>query len=507
MARGRPRSTARRPRRRDSQRRRRAARGRTRSLETATRVARRTAGSRRWALDRGCCWRADPAPCSRSHGARGLRLPRHRRLLAELPANRPHVLHLHNLHGGYFDIRALPATRRARSPRFSRCTTCGRSPATARIRSTASTGGPAAATAPTWSSTSPSAETPAPRTADQARTARAASAPAFATPSQWLMRMVGRAACSAEAAEARVIPNGVDTDVFRPGDRERRERQLGLPLDATILLFAGTRLRSNPVQGLRDAVERSADAVGHAEAIGSCSSALGDESAASRHRGRRGPTVSRSSTTRDASQRTTRPRTCTCTRRLPRTSLSRSSRRWRADARGRERALAASRRSSWTARVGCWWRRATRPSLADAVGTLLDDMDRRRSFAQPERGASPERFTAERRQTPISSGTELLAEAESGSSSLGRLGPLLDCRERPAPRVELASNPCRSARTTDRVPQELHDRLGICDRRESRSSPPALPRGLRGRSARRTHPRTPRRRRGRGARRERSGSC
>jgi glycosyltransferase involved in cell wall biosynthesis len=43
------------------------------------------------------------------------------------------------------------------------------------------------------------------------------------------------------AVSTRVIPNGVDLETFRPGDRDAARRQLGLPADARVLLFIANR--------------------------------------------------------------------------------------------------------------------------------------------------------------------------------------------------------------------------------------------------------------------------
>ena len=45
--------------------------------------------------------------------------------------------------------------------------------------------------------------------------------------------------------EARVIPNGVNRDVFHPGDRETARHRLGLPGEPLILLAAATAIKSN----------------------------------------------------------------------------------------------------------------------------------------------------------------------------------------------------------------------------------------------------------------------
>ena len=45
--------------------------------------------------------------------------------------------------------------------------------------------------------------------------------------------------------EARVIPNGVDTTLFRPGDKAKERSRLDLPHDSMLLLFAGSVARSD----------------------------------------------------------------------------------------------------------------------------------------------------------------------------------------------------------------------------------------------------------------------
>lgn len=54
---------------------------------------------------------------------------------------------------------------------------------------------------------------------------------------------------------AKFIPNGVDPDQFKPDDQMSCRRQLGLPLDARIILFAGALV---PVKGLEYLLEAAA---------------------------------------------------------------------------------------------------------------------------------------------------------------------------------------------------------------------------------------------------------
>ncbi len=69
----------------------------------------------------------------------------------------------------------------------------------------------------------------------------------LATPSQWLMSMFDEAGFP--ALERRVIPYGVDTAVFAPGDRATARRSLGLDPHARIALVVANRLRTNPWKG------------------------------------------------------------------------------------------------------------------------------------------------------------------------------------------------------------------------------------------------------------------
>ena len=66
-----------------------------------------------------------------------------------------------------------------------------------------------------------------------------------ATPSRWLMDKVDHSMLRAGIVEARVIANGVDLAVYRPGDRAQARRTLGLPDPARIVLFAANGIRNN----------------------------------------------------------------------------------------------------------------------------------------------------------------------------------------------------------------------------------------------------------------------
>lgn len=87
-----------------------------------------------------------------------------------------------------------------------------------------------------------------------------------AAPSRWMLRKAEESILKEGAVEFRVIPNGVDLSVFRPGDRQLARRQLGLPLDKHILLFVALWGREHHYKDfgtMRAAAESLADRLGH----------------------------------------------------------------------------------------------------------------------------------------------------------------------------------------------------------------------------------------------------
>lgn len=169
----------------------------------------------------------------------------------------PDIIQTHNLHGGYFDLRALAAMS-ARVPTVvtlhdmwlltGHCahaldcerwrTGCGACPDLDRPPAIARD-----ATAVNWRAK---------------RDIYAVSSLHIVTPSQWLRDRVAASMLGPLARDVRVIPNGVDTAVFRPGDRRAARAALDLPGDAfVVLLTAGSKSGMWTDDGmLRGAVER-----------------------------------------------------------------------------------------------------------------------------------------------------------------------------------------------------------------------------------------------------------
>src|SRR5207247_3453399 len=65
------------------------------------------------------------------------------------------------------------------------------------------------------------------------------------TPSRWLMDMVERSVLAPAAVRREVIPNGVDLEVFAPGDRRQARQELGVAADVPLVVFSAQGGRSN----------------------------------------------------------------------------------------------------------------------------------------------------------------------------------------------------------------------------------------------------------------------
>jgi len=157
------------------------------------------------------------------------------RHLLDLVPRRPDVVHCHNLHGGYFDLRYLPEFSHQIPTLLTLhdawllgggcihsfdCdrwrTGCGRCPQLSSRPPFRADG-----TARNWR-----------RKAGIYERSRVF----VATPCHWLLRKVEQSELASAVVEGRVIPNGVDLTCFSPGDRRAARTAIGLPADAAILL-------------------------------------------------------------------------------------------------------------------------------------------------------------------------------------------------------------------------------------------------------------------------------
>jgi glycosyltransferase involved in cell wall biosynthesis len=156
----------------------------------------------------------------------------------------PDVLHLHNLHGDYFDLRELPRLSRAVptiitlhdpwllaghcSHSFdcerwkTGCGSCPRLDITPALRRDG--------TALNW---------------QRKRKIYRSSRLSLVCPSQWLADKVRQSILMPGAARLKVIPNGVNTLVFKPGDKAAARERLGWPQEAFIVMFAANGVRQS----------------------------------------------------------------------------------------------------------------------------------------------------------------------------------------------------------------------------------------------------------------------
>lgn len=166
------------------------------------------------------------------------------RMLPRLTAQAPEIIHGHNLHGGYFDLRELPALS-------------GQVPFVLTLHDAWLLSGHCAHSfdCDRWKfgcgqcpdlTIYPAIRCDATRHNWRAkREIYLRSRLAIATPSRWLMDKVEQSMLSAALVDARVIPNGVDTSIFRPGDGAKARAELGIHPDTRVLLFVANRARQN----------------------------------------------------------------------------------------------------------------------------------------------------------------------------------------------------------------------------------------------------------------------
>ena len=179
-----------------------------------------------------------------ARGREDFRFPASHRVLG-LPPQPPEVLHLHNLHGGFFDLAALPELSR-RQPTVvtmhdewlytGHCansldserwlTGCGSCPHLDSYPALRVDG-----TAGNWK-----------RKAAIYKRLRLH----VACPSAHLLNRAQQSMLAPAIVSASVIPNGVDLAQFSPADREQARAQGGLPHGISIIVFAAPGVRTNP---------------------------------------------------------------------------------------------------------------------------------------------------------------------------------------------------------------------------------------------------------------------
>ncbi len=216
----------------------------------------------------------------RYRGLENFRFPETWHLLRLTPRP-PDIVHYHNLHGNYFDLRALPwlsgqvrtiltlhdswllSGHCAYSFECDRWKIgCGHCPDLSLYPAIQRD-----ATAYNW------------RRKQRLYTR---SRLHVATPSRWLMQKVTQSMLASAVEECRVIPYGIDLSIFHPADRRVAREELGITSDATVFLFAANGVRGNmwkDYQTMRAAVAHVAERLHKHDVV---FIALGEDSPAER---------------------------------------------------------------------------------------------------------------------------------------------------------------------------------------------------------------------------------
>ena len=170
--------------------------------------------------------------------------------LLDLPPVFPDILHAHNLHGNYFDLRSLPWLSQkvpliitlhdawllsghcAHSFNCERWKTgCGNCPDLSIYPSVKRD-----ATGQNWK---------------RKEGIYTNSRLYIATPAQWLMKKVEQSMLSPAVIDSRRIPYGIDLSVFRPGNRDEVRWLLNLPQDRIILLVRANSIHKSEWKDFR----------------------------------------------------------------------------------------------------------------------------------------------------------------------------------------------------------------------------------------------------------------
>jgi glycosyltransferase involved in cell wall biosynthesis len=196
-------------------------------------------------LSKLASWIAEPRRRLRTHkGYEDFEFPATLPVLSKAVRERPTILHLHNLHGGYFDLRALTSLTHLAPvvltlhDQWAFTGHCAHSFGCERWKSGCGEC-PDLTIYP---------GIPRDRTAENFKRKRQIFSQTrlyLSAPSKWLMDRAEQSLLAPAIEEARVIPNGVDTAVFHPGDQAVERSRLGLPLDSQILMCAGSVVRSH----------------------------------------------------------------------------------------------------------------------------------------------------------------------------------------------------------------------------------------------------------------------
>ncbi|HVN53915.1 MAG TPA: glycosyltransferase [Anaerolineaceae bacterium] len=155
------------------------------------------------------------------------------------------LVHLHNLHSNYFDLRFLPSLSKQVPTLLTLLDTwlfaghCGYSLGCERWLT-------GCGHCPYLSLYSPIKRDASGFNWQRKKEIYSQSQLFVATPCEWMSNRLTKSILMQSVREIRVIPSGTDQTIFHPGNRREARQSLGLPMDAQILLFVGQGTRANP---------------------------------------------------------------------------------------------------------------------------------------------------------------------------------------------------------------------------------------------------------------------
>jgi glycosyltransferase involved in cell wall biosynthesis len=198
--------------------------------------------------------------------------------IPDLPPERPDVIHCHNLHGGFFDLRQLaPMSHRlplvmTLHDEWTFTGHCAYTLVGERWRS-----GCISCPDLTIYPAIPHDGTRANLQAKRRIYRR--SRLYITTPSRWLMDRARESAIAEGAAGWRLIPNGIDRSIFKPADARGARARLELPTEPFILLFAANGARRSPFKDFPTVARAAVEAASRVTSRPVLCLALGDTGA------------------------------------------------------------------------------------------------------------------------------------------------------------------------------------------------------------------------------------
>jgi glycosyltransferase involved in cell wall biosynthesis len=180
-------------------------------------------------------------------------------LLDLLPV-KPDIIHCHNLHGGYFDLRALPWLSRQAPLVFTLHDAwllsghCGHSLGCERWKT-------GCGECPDLSIYPPVRRD---GTAYNWRLKKGIYSECrlyMTVPCQWLISKVEQSILARAIRETKVIPHGIDLSVFKPADKRIVRELLNLPSKSKVVLFSAASIHGNPwrdTEAMRESIAKTA---------------------------------------------------------------------------------------------------------------------------------------------------------------------------------------------------------------------------------------------------------